>query len=109
MAGKSNVIDTVKAIKQKFDIDIIAGNIATAQAAEDLIKAGANAVKVGIGPGAICTTRIISGVGVPQISAIMDVAKVAQKHNIPVDTIFNNTRANLGTFKQQTNPITPKE
>ena len=79
-----NVIDTVKTIKKKFDIDIIAGNIATAQAAQDLIEAGANAVKVGIGPGAICTTRIISGVGVPQITAIIDVAKIAQKHNIPV-------------------------
>ena len=79
-----NVIDTVKTIKSKYSIDVIAGNIATADAAEDLIKAGANAVKVGIGPGAICTTRIISGVGVPQISAIIDVAKVAEKHNIPV-------------------------
>jgi IMP dehydrogenase len=79
-----NVIDTVKKIKSKHKIDVIAGNIATAQAAEDLIKAGANAVKVGIGPGAICTTRIISGVGVPQISAIMDCASVADKHNIPV-------------------------
>ena len=79
-----NVIDTVKKIKSKHKIDVIAGNIATAQAAEDLIKAGANAVKVGIGPGAICTTRIISGVGVPQISAIMDCASAADKHNIPV-------------------------
>jgi IMP dehydrogenase len=79
-----NVIDTVKKIKSKHKIDVIAGNIATAQAALDLIKAGANAVKVGIGPGAICTTRIISGVGVPQISAIMDCAAVADKHNIPV-------------------------
>ena len=79
-----NVIDTVKKIKSKHKIDVIAGNIATAQAAEDLIKAGANAVKVGIGPGAICTTRIISGVGVPQISAIMDCASAADKYNIPV-------------------------
>ena len=79
-----NVIDTVKAIKSKHDIDIIAGNIATAEAAQDLIKAGANALKVGIGPGAICTTRIISGVGVPQVSAIIDCASVADKHNIPV-------------------------
>ena len=79
-----NVIDTVKAIKEKYDIDVIAGNIATAQAAEDLIKAGANAVKIGIGPGAICTTRIISGVGVPQVSAIIDCAKAAARHNIPV-------------------------
>ncbi len=79
-----NVIDTVKAIKSKHNIDVIAGNIATAQAAEDLIKAGANGVKVGIGPGAICTTRVISGVGVPQVTAIIDVAAAADKHNIPV-------------------------
>jgi len=79
-----NVIDTVKKIKADHKIDVIAGNIATAKAAEDLIAAGANAVKIGIGPGAICTTRIISGVGVPQVSAIMNCAKVAQKHNIPV-------------------------
>ena len=79
-----NVIDTIKTIKTKYDIDVIAGNIATAEAAEDLIAAGANAVKVGIGPGAICTTRVISGVGVPQISAIIDCARVAEKHNIPV-------------------------
>jgi len=79
-----NVIDTVKKIKADYKIDVIAGNIATAEAAEDLIAAGANAVKIGIGPGAICTTRIISGVGVPQVSAIMNCAKVAQKHNIPV-------------------------
>jgi IMP dehydrogenase len=79
-----NVIDTVKKIKGTYDIDVIAGNIATADAAGDLIKAGADAVKVGIGPGAICTTRVISGVGVPQISAIMNCAKVANKHNVPV-------------------------
>ena len=79
-----NVIDTVKTIKGKYEIDVIAGNIATAEAAKDLIGAGANAVKVGIGPGAICTTRIISGVGVPQISAIIDCAEAAAKHNIPV-------------------------
>ncbi len=79
-----NVIDTLKKIKAEYDIDVIAGNIATAEAAKDLIAAGANALKVGIGPGAICTTRIISGVGVPQISAIMNCAKVAESHNIPV-------------------------
>ncbi|UCG58136.1 MAG: IMP dehydrogenase [Phycisphaerales bacterium] len=79
-----NVIDTVKKIKAGYDIDVIAGNIATAEAAEDLIAAGANAVKVGIGPGAICTTRVISGVGVPQISAIINCAGVAHKHDIPV-------------------------
>jgi IMP dehydrogenase len=79
-----NVIDTVKKIKSEHEIDVIAGNIATAEAAEDLIAAGANAVKIGIGPGAICTTRVISGVGVPQVSAIIDCAKVAEKHDIPV-------------------------
>ncbi len=79
-----NVIDTVKEIKSRYDIDVIAGNIATAKAAKDLIAAGANALKVGIGPGAICTTRIISGVGMPQISAIINVAGAAEKHNIPV-------------------------
>ena len=79
-----NVIETVKKIKAEYDIDVIAGNIATAKAAEDLIAAGVNAVKVGIGPGAICTTRVISGVGMPQVSAIINCAEVAGKHNIPV-------------------------
>ena len=79
-----NVIETVRKIKAKHEIDVIAGNIATAEATADLIEAGANAVKVGIGPGAICTTRIISGVGVPQVSAIMNCASVAEKHNVPV-------------------------
>ena len=79
-----NVIDTVKEIKKKHTIDVIAGNIATAEAANDLIDAGVDAVKVGIGPGAICTTRIISGVGVPQVSAIMDCAEVANKGGVPV-------------------------
>ncbi|MHC4105661.1 MAG: IMP dehydrogenase, partial [Planctomycetota bacterium] len=76
--------DTVKKIKAQYDIDVIAGNIANTEAAEDLIEAGANAVKVGIGPGAICTTRVISGVGMPQVSAIINCVKVGQKHNIPV-------------------------
>jgi len=79
-----NVIDTVKKIKKSYKIDVIAGNIATAEAARDLIEAGADAVKVGIGPGAICTTRVISGVGVPQVSAIMDCAAAANKLGIPV-------------------------
>jgi IMP dehydrogenase len=79
-----NVIETVKAIKSRYDIQVIAGNVATARATEDLIKAGADAVKVGIGPGAICTTRVISGAGVPQITAIMDCAAVAAKYNIPI-------------------------
>ncbi len=80
----ANVIETVRNIKKKYNIDVIAGNIATGDAARDLIAAGVNAVKVGIGPGAICTTRVISGVGVPQISAVMDVAKVADEAGIPV-------------------------
>ncbi len=79
-----NVIDTLKKIKAEYDIDVIAGNIATAEATKDLIEAGANAVKVGIGPGAICTTRVISGVGVPQVSAIMNCAEVAESQGIPV-------------------------
>ncbi len=79
-----NVIETVSGIKKKHDIDVIAGNIATTEAASDLIKAGANAVKAGIGPGAICTTRVISGVGVPQITAIINCCKAADEANIPV-------------------------
>ncbi|MFA6186217.1 MAG: IMP dehydrogenase [Phycisphaerae bacterium] len=79
-----NVIDTVAEIKKHHKIDVIAGNVATAEATIDLIKAGVNAVKVGIGPGAICTTRVISGVGVPQISAIMDCASAADKYDIPI-------------------------
>jgi IMP dehydrogenase len=79
-----NVINTVREIKRQHKIDVIAGNIATAEAAEDLIDAGVDAVKVGIGPGAICTTRIISGVGVPQITAIMNCVKAAEKYGVPV-------------------------
>ena len=79
------VIDTVKYVKKHFPkVDVIAGNIASAKAAEDLIVAGADGIKVGIGPGSICTTRIIAGIGVPQLSAIMNVCAVAHKHNIPV-------------------------
>jgi IMP dehydrogenase len=79
------VIDGVKRLRSTFpNIELIAGNIATADAAEVLIKAGANAVKVGIGPGSICTTRIVAGVGVPQISAIADVARVTRKLGIPL-------------------------
>ncbi len=79
-----NVIETVREIKKHWDIDIIAGNIATKEAAKDLLDAGVDAVKVGIGPGSICTTRIISGVGVPQLTAIAHVAKVVSEANIPV-------------------------
>jgi IMP dehydrogenase len=76
------VIDAVKRIKDNLDIEVIAGNIATADATKALIDAGADALKVGIGPGSICTTRIIAGVGVPQLTAIMDVAALAKKHNV---------------------------
>ncbi len=79
------VAQSVIHLKKKYpDMEIIAGNIATAEAAEDLIKAGADAVKVGIGPSGICTTRVVTGVGVPQISAIMDCAAVCAKYNIPL-------------------------
>ena len=78
------IIDTVQAIKAELEVDVIAGNIATAEAARDLIDAGVDAVKVGIGPGSICTTRIVAGVGVPQISAVDEVAQVANPLGIPV-------------------------
>ena len=79
-----NVFETIKAIRRRFDIGIVAGNIATSEAARDLIDAGADALKVGIGPGSICTTRVISGVGVPQLTAIMEVCSVASGAKIPV-------------------------
>ena len=79
-----NVIETVKEIKRRWDIDVVAGNVATRDGAKDLIAAGADAVKVGIGPGSICTTRVISGVGVPQISAIYEAAQVARATNTPI-------------------------
>jgi IMP dehydrogenase len=80
----SNVIETVKEIKKQWDIDVVAGNIATQEGCRDLIAAGADAVKVGIGPGSICTTRVVSGVGVPQITAIAEAAKEAEGHGIPL-------------------------
>ncbi len=81
----ANIMNCVRKIKEAFpNTPVIAGNIATAEAAEDLIKAGANALKVGIGPGSICTTRVVAGIGVPQITAIYDVACVAKKYDIPV-------------------------
>jgi IMP dehydrogenase len=80
----ANVIETVKEIKRRFNIQVVAGNIATAEAARDLIDAGADAVKVGIGPGSICTTRIVSGVGVPQITAILSAMQAAGPAGIPV-------------------------
>ena len=80
----SNVLETVREIKKRWDIDVVAGNIATTEGAKDLIRAGADAVKVGIGPGSICTTRVISGVGVPQITAIMQAAEAARESGTPV-------------------------
>lgn len=78
------VLDIVKEVKSRFDLEVIAGNIATAEAAEALIGVGADAVKVGIGPGSICTTRIVAGVGVPQLTAIFDVAEVAHARGATV-------------------------
>ncbi len=81
----ANIIECIKKVKASFpNCQLIAGNIATARAAEELIDAGADALKVGIGPGSICTTRVVAGIGVPQITAIYDVACVAAKHGIPV-------------------------
>ena len=80
-----NIIECVKKVKEAYpDTPVIAGNIATAEAAEALIEAGADCLKVGIGPGSICTTRVVAGIGVPQITAVYDAACVAAKHNIPV-------------------------
>jgi IMP dehydrogenase len=79
------VIETLKETKKRYsDIDVVVGNIATAEAAKDLVLAGADAVKVGIGPGSICTTRIIAGVGVPQLSAIYDVARAIKDSGVPI-------------------------
>ena len=79
------VIDAVRTVKTRFPgLEVVAGNIATAEAAEALIKAGADAIKVGIGPGSICTTRVVAGVGVPQITAIADCASIARKYDVPI-------------------------
>lgn len=78
------VISTVGYIKQRYAVDVIAGNVATAEGAKALINAGADALRVGMGPGAICSTRIISGMGVPQLTAIIDTARVARHHGIPI-------------------------
>ena len=81
----SNVIETVKKVKAAFpDVQLIAGNVATADATRALIEAGADCVKVGIGPGSICTTRVVAGIGVPQITAVYDAACAAQKYGIPI-------------------------
>jgi IMP dehydrogenase len=79
------VIEQVRYVKERYpDIDVIAGNVATAEATEALIKAGADAIKVGIGPGSICTTRVVAGIGVPQITAVYDCSQVAKKYNVPI-------------------------
>ena len=79
------VMNAVTRIKEVYpELQVIAGNVATAEATEDLIKAGADCVKVGIGPGSICTTRVVAGIGVPQLTAVMDCAEVASKYNIPI-------------------------
>ena len=80
-----NVINAIKNLKEKYpDLQVIAGNVATADATHDLIEAGVDAVKVGIGPGSICTTRVVTGIGVPQITAIIDCVNEAKKYEIPV-------------------------
>ncbi len=79
-----SVAEMVRRIKDELDVEVVAGNIATAEAAEALIEAGADAVKVGIGPGSSCTTRIVAGVGVPQITAIFDCAEIASRYGVPV-------------------------
>jgi len=78
------IMDSVRAIKAEFDVDVIAGNVATGEAVEALVEAGADGVKVGIGPGSICTTRIVAGVGVPQISAIDECAAVGRRLGVPI-------------------------
>jgi len=84
-AHSKNVFDMIVKIRKKFkDIQLIGGNVATAEGARDLIKLGVDAIKVGIGPGAICTTRVIAGIGVPQVTAIMDCAEVAERAGVPL-------------------------
>jgi IMP dehydrogenase len=79
-----NVVEMVRRLKRQWDGEVIAGNIATSEATEALIEAGADAIKVGIGPGAICTTRVVAGVGVPQVTAIYECARAAERHGVPV-------------------------
>ncbi|MBT3278891.1 MAG: IMP dehydrogenase [Phycisphaerales bacterium] len=81
---KAVVLETIREIKKRWDIDVIAGNIATADAARDLIEAGADSLRIGIGPGAICTTRVVTGVGVPQITAVSQAVSIATPHGVPV-------------------------
>ena len=83
--GHSNaVVDTVRRIKEQFDVQVVAGNIATSEATDALAEAGADAVKAGVGPGSICTTRVVAGVGVPQVTAVYDCARAAARYGIPV-------------------------
>ncbi|HEY7381768.1 MAG TPA: IMP dehydrogenase, partial [Gaiella sp.] len=79
-----NVLDVVRRIRDAYDGDVVAGNIATGDAAEALIEAGADAVKTGVGPGSTCTTRVVAGVGVPQVTAVYEIAQVAGEHGVPV-------------------------
>ena len=80
-----NILNTVRKIRERYpDLTICAGNVATAEGTRDLIEAGASIVKVGIGPGSICTTRVVAGIGVPQITAIYDCATEARKHGVPI-------------------------
>ena len=78
------VVETVREAKARWDVPVVAGNVATSEGAEALIHAGADAVKVGMGPGAICTTRVVAGIGMPQVTAIYDCARVAERHEVPV-------------------------
>jgi IMP dehydrogenase len=80
----ANVIESVKEIKKRWDIDVVAGNVATYEGCRALVDAGADAVKIGIGPGSICTTRVVSGVGVPQITAVYEAARAARESETPV-------------------------
>lgn len=79
-----NVIKTVRQIKKAYDIEVIAGNVVTKEGTKDLVSAGADAVKVGVGPGSICTTRIVTGIGVPQVTAIQDCSEAANKHGVSI-------------------------
>src|SRR5437764_2414536 len=80
----ASVPEMVRRVKSEWDVEVIAGNVATAEATEALIDAGADAVKVGVGPGSICTTRVVAGVGVPQVTAVFDCSSAASKHGVPV-------------------------
>ncbi|MEQ8765910.1 MAG: IMP dehydrogenase [Planctomycetota bacterium] len=79
-----NVMESVRSIKKRFDIDVVAGNVATAEATKDLVESGVDAVKVGIGPGSICTTRVIAGVGVPQLTAVYQCSRIAKAAGVPI-------------------------